>query len=162
MQLVSSLIYLHACHTQLVLLTGVHARIQELLPGVGGSRPDCQKNSCDNVGFFCCFDFSPQLILQIYYGCPMVISKKTIIFQGFRGAPTFSREVSNFFQGVQMLISIETHITCDFPSGGVWICTCGVLVPSFIANMAVLFWNCSRVCMLAWTWRAHTVEATGA
>ena len=28
--------------------------------------------------------------------------------------------VSNFFQGegVQMLISIETHITCDFPDGG--------------------------------------------
>ena len=26
---------------------------------------------------------------------------------------------SNFFQaGVQMLISIETHITCDFPGGG--------------------------------------------
>ena len=31
------------------------------------------------------------------------------IFQG--GGPTFSR-------GVQMLISIETHITCDFPGGG--------------------------------------------
>ena len=28
----------------------------------------------------------------------MVISKKTIIFQGFRGVPTFSRG-SNFFQG---------------------------------------------------------------
>ena len=38
----------------------------------------------------------------------MVGSKKTIIFQGFRGGPTFSR-------GVQMLISIETHIICDFP-----------------------------------------------
>ena len=49
----------------------------------------------------------------------MVISKKTIIFQGFRGGPTFSR-VSNFFQGgggVQMLISIEPHITCDFLGG---------------------------------------------
>ena len=40
----------------------------------------------------------------------MVISKKTIIFQGFRGGPTFSR-------GVQMLISIESHLTCDFPGG---------------------------------------------
>ena len=40
----------------------------------------------------------------------MVISKKTIIFQGFRGGPTFSR-------GVQMLISIESHRTCDFPGG---------------------------------------------
>ena len=48
----------------------------------------------------------------------MVISKKTIIFLGFRGGgeqlpggQTFSRE------GVQMLISIEIHITCDFPGG---------------------------------------------
>ena len=49
----------------------------------------------------------------------MVISKKTIIFQGFRGVPTISRGGggSNFFQGVQMLISIETDITCDFPRG---------------------------------------------
>ena len=29
----------------------------------------------------------------------------------FQGCPTFSK-------GVQMLISIETHITCDFPGGG--------------------------------------------
>ena len=29
----------------------------------------------------------------------------------FQGGPTFSR-------GVQMLIFIETHITCDFPGGG--------------------------------------------
>ena len=50
----------------------------------------------------------------------MVISEKTRIFQGFRGGPTFSWEGggSNFFQGVQMLISKETHITCDFPGGG--------------------------------------------
>ena len=29
----------------------------------------------------------------------MVISKKTIIFQGFSGVPTFSKVGSNFFQG---------------------------------------------------------------
>ena len=29
----------------------------------------------------------------------MVISKKTIIFKGFRGGPTFSRVEGNFFQG---------------------------------------------------------------
>ena len=41
----------------------------------------------------------------------MVISKKTIIFQGFRGVPAFSRWGNpNFFQGVQMLIFIETDI----------------------------------------------------
>ena len=48
------------------------------------------------------------------------ISKKTIIFQGFRGGQTCSRGVSNFFKdgggGVQMLISKEIH--CDFPVGG--------------------------------------------
>ena len=55
----------------------------------------------------------------------MVISKKTIIFKGFRGGPTFSRGEGNFFHGgggggggVQWVISIETHITCDFPGGG--------------------------------------------
>ena len=47
----------------------------------------------------------------------MVISKKTIIFQGSRGGPTYSRGgggggggVHLFPEGVQMLISIETHI----------------------------------------------------
>ena len=45
----------------------------------------------------------------------MVISKKTILFQGFRGSPTFSRGVGS--NGVQMLISIETHITCHFRGG---------------------------------------------
>ena len=52
----------------------------------------------------------------------MVISKKTIIFKGFRGGPTFSRGGVATFSGgggggVQWLISIETHITCDFPGG---------------------------------------------
>ena len=34
--------------------------------------------------------------------------------QNFPGGPTFTRGGG----GVQMLISIETHITCDFPGGG--------------------------------------------
>ena len=53
----------------------------------------------------------------------MVISKKTIIFKGFRGGPTFSRGGGRQLfpwrgGGVQWVISIETHITCDFPGGG--------------------------------------------
>ena len=43
------------------------------------------------------------------------ITEKTILFQGSRGRG------SSFFPGrggVQMLISIEPHITCDFPRGG--------------------------------------------
>ena len=58
--------------------------------------------------------FSPQLIL--------LISKKTIIFQGSRGGPTFSRGgggggVQLFPGGSNCLYPIETHITCDFPGG---------------------------------------------
>ena len=69
--------------------------------GGGGSRPDCQQR------IFVVF-FSPQLILQ-FYG----YFKETIISQGFRGGPTFSRGGG----GVQILISIKTHLTCDFPEG---------------------------------------------
>ena len=46
------------------------------------------------------------------------ITEKTILFQGSRGDPTFSRGVQLFPGGDQMLISIETHITCDFQVGG--------------------------------------------
>ena len=74
----------------------------------GGVQANLPENSSDNVYLF--ISFSPQLILQFYIGCPMVISKKTVIVQGFRGGPTFSR-------GGGGLISIETHITCDFPGG---------------------------------------------
>ena len=51
----------------------------------------------------------------------MVISKKSIIFKGFRGSnifqggPIFSRGRGGF----QVLFSIETHITCEFPGEGV-------------------------------------------
>ena len=67
--------------------------------------------------------FSPQLILQFTEGSNGFIAEKTILilYQGSRGVPLFSRGrgvVSNFFQGVQMLISIETHKrSCYFPGG---------------------------------------------
>ena len=38
------------------------------------------------------------------------ITVKTILFQESGGGPTF-------FRGIQMLISIETHINCDFLGG---------------------------------------------
>ena len=48
----------------------------------------------------------------------MVISKKTIIFQGFREVPTFTREgVQLFPRGIKMLISIDTDLTCDILRG---------------------------------------------
>ena len=70
--------------------------------------------------------FSPQLILQFTEGSNGFIAEKTILilYQGSRKGPLFSRGggVSNFFQGgggVQMLISLETHVrTCYFPGVG--------------------------------------------
>ena len=51
----------------------------------------------------------------------MVISKKTIIFQGFRGGPTFSRGgggCPRFSRGGGPNANFyKTHITCDFPGG---------------------------------------------
>ena len=52
----------------------------------------------------------------------MVISKKTIILKVSEGVQLFQGGEGNFFHGggggVQWVISIETHITCDFPGGG--------------------------------------------
>ena len=48
-----------------------------------------------------------------------LISKKTIIFQGSRGDPTFSRGGGPTFPGgSNCLFPIETHIACEFPGGG--------------------------------------------
>ena len=80
----------------------------------------------------------------------MVISKKIIIFKGFRGGPTFSRGEGNFFHGgggggVQWVIPIETHITCDFPGGGgggphipLWIRTCDFTTYFFLFQKETL------------------------
>ena len=60
----------------------VHARIQGFLPGGrggggggGGVQAQLAENSSDIVFFLFC----PHHILQFYRGCPMVVSKKTII-----------------------------------------------------------------------------------
>ena len=71
------------------------------------------------------FFVSFYLVLNLFY----IIQRGTNVFilvQGSRGGPTFSRGVGGGGGGgwggggggrVQMLISIETHITCDFPGG---------------------------------------------
>ena len=68
-------------------------------PGIF-ARGRGSENSSDS--FFC--SFSPQLILQFYRGCPMVISKKFSgqTFSGGGGGQLFPG-------GVQMLISIYIH-----------------------------------------------------
>ena len=85
-------------------------------------------------GRCCCFFFSPQLILQFTEGVQWFYYRENYTFPRiqrgptfFRGDPTFSRGVG----GVQMLFSIEIHITCDFPGGSrppipLWIHTCPV------------------------------------
>ena len=93
-----------------------------------GSRPNVQKTV--STTFFFCLLFCPQLSLQ--RGSNGFITEKTILFKGSRGGPTFSRGVQLSPGGIQMLISIETYITCDFPGGGggpdplspLWIHTC--------------------------------------
>ena len=78
----------------------VHARIQEFLSGSGGGggvearRPE---NSPDNVF----------LVINLFYS----------LQSGSNGFITEGRRGSNFFHGVG--VSKETHITCDFPGGGV-------------------------------------------
>ena len=77
----------------------VHVRIQEFLSGGGGgmgSRLDGQKTVW--TMFF--------LVINLFYSLRSV--SNGFITEGRRG--------SNFFQGVG--VSIETHITCDFPEEG--------------------------------------------
>ena len=64
------------------------------------------------------------LVLSLIYRSQLVNFKKSIFFQGSRGGPTFSRGGGGQLfpgggGGVQLLIPIETHITCDFSGGGV-------------------------------------------
>ena len=50
----------------------------------------------------------------------MLFQRKLLFSKVSEGVQLFQGWGGNFFQGggVQMLISIETHITCDFPGGG--------------------------------------------
>ena len=74
--------------------------------GGGGCRLTARKQPGQR--FFVLLSFSPQLILQ-FTG-----PEKTILFKG-RGGPAFLGGGGGGGVRVQVLISIETHITCDFP-----------------------------------------------
>ena len=109
----------------------VHARIQEFLSGGGwgggggGDRVKARRpeNSLDNVF----------LVINLFYS----------LQSGSNGFITEGRRGSNFFQGVG--VSIETHITCDFPEGWggpdplipLWIRTWGRLTPLFAYRIMV-------------------------
>ena len=47
----------------------------------------------------------------------MVLLQRKLYFSKDRGGPTFLRGGGVGGSRVQVLISIETHITCDFPGG---------------------------------------------
>ena len=92
-----------------------HARITEKNVGGGGgggADPTTRKQSGQRF-----------LVLKLFYclhrGSNGFITEKSILFQGSRGGPTFSGGGGGqlFPGGFQMLISIENHITCDFPGG---------------------------------------------
>ena len=84
---------------------------------VRGGPGQSDKKSSDNVLFIF---FSPQLILQKSNG---QFQRNLSLFKVPEGVQHFPGG-SNFFQGVgggsNCLFPIETHITCDFPGGGVW------------------------------------------
>ena len=71
---------------------------------------------------FCQFYLVLSLFYSLQRGSNGFIAEKTIpiLYKGSRGGPLFSRGGVRFFLGggVQMLISIETHIRiCYFPRG---------------------------------------------
>ena len=74
--------------------------------------------------------FSPQLILQFTEGVQWFYFRESYTFPRIqRGSNIFQGRESNFSQRVQLLIFIETHITCDFPGGPVplsplWVLKC--------------------------------------
>ena len=97
---------------------------------------------------FCQFYLVLSLFYSLKRGSNGFIAEKTILilYKGSRGGPLFSgRGGPTFFQGggptffqggggVQMLISIETHIcTCYFPGG-----VSGPPIPLWIHTLAML------------------------
>ena len=88
-------------------LQNTHARIQEFFSGEEGGgggggggqyRSNDQKNS--------------STYFTVYRGGPMILLQRKLYFS------KDPEGVQHFQGGFQMLISIETHLTCDFPGGG--------------------------------------------
>ena len=95
----------------------IHARIQDFFSGRGGGGPGSTARKQSGQRFFGVVDFC-QFILQFTEGVQWFYYRENYAFQMIptRGSNIFRMGGgvgSNFFQGVQMLISIETHITFD-------------------------------------------------
>ena len=80
--------------------------------GDGGGGGPGPMDSLDNVF----------LVLGLFYssqrGSNGLVQRKLYFPKDPDGGPTFPKGVRHFPGWVQMLISIETHITCDFPGEG--------------------------------------------
>ena len=108
--------------------------------------------------------FSPRLILQFTEGVQWFYYRENYTFPRIQRGSNISRGGgSNFSRGVQMLISTETHITCDFPGVGgggpaplshLWIRKCKITQYCISAGVVLLYllyllvWRLtiSRVC----------------
>ena len=102
----------------------IHARIQEFSSG-GGVQVSLTKKA---LTFFCFFSSS-----AYFTKVKWSILKKSFIFQGSRGGPTYSKGVQLFPEGVQLLIPDRNPYNLWFSRGGggvrtpsppLWIRTC--------------------------------------
>ena len=105
----------------------------QLQRGFGGRRQHAR------IQEFCQFYLVLSLFYSLQRGSNGFIAEKTIVilYQGSRGGPLFSSGgggCQTFSRGVQMLISLETHIrTSYFPGGGV----SGPPIPLWIRTWAM-------------------------
>ena len=95
----------------------VRERIQEFLTGEGGPGLTATKQLRQRF-----------LVLNFFYSFTVDYLKENYKCSRFqRGSNIFPGEGCPTLSGVQMLISIETNVTCDFPGGGglssLWILT---------------------------------------
>ena len=116
-----------------MLHTLLHAGIQDFISG-GGGGPGLMARKLS--GPFFCF-----LVLNLFYSLQRAsngfITEKTILSNDPEGVQHFPGG-SNFSTGVQMLISIGTHITCDFPGWG-----SGPPIPPLDPHLFWVFLTCS-------------------
>ena len=101
------------------------------LRGGGTSHKRIKSNvTCSDPEFLTTFFF---FFISLFYSLQrgsdclsMVLFQRKLLFPGFRGSSIINLGGSTIFQwvhlfpgwGIQMLFSIETHITCEFSGGG--------------------------------------------
>ena len=79
--------------------------------GGGGPGPTARKQAGQRLFF------EPSTYFTVYRGGPIVLLQRKLYFSKDPEGVQHFPGGSNFLPGAQMLISIETHITCDLPWG---------------------------------------------